>query len=151
MGGSGSQGEREEAQERESEPHTVRFRGPVVTDVNRVEGVDEISPDATKAGRGEAHLPTAPGEGCSLSLTTFLGWHSQESCLLNPNMQPLSIEPYTLPSRNTPNLMVCESRVRQQSFRMGKAPCESQAGLSANPASTCHDMSGELPHLPEAL
>lgn len=76
--------------------HTqVRFRGPVGTDGNRVEGIDEISSDATEAGRGEAHLPAAPGEGCPLILSTFLGWHPREFCLLNPNTWPLPPVPYT--------------------------------------------------------
>lgn len=40
--------------------HTgVRLRGPVVTDANRVEGVDKISPDAAKAGRGK-HISLRP-------------------------------------------------------------------------------------------
>lgn len=54
----------------------MRSRGSVVTDVNRVEGHDEISPDAAKAGREGNHTSTVVQEGrrkMSSHSHTFLG------------------------------------------------------------------------------
>lgn len=53
----------------------MRFRGSVVTDVNRVEG-HEVIPDAAKAGREGNHTSTAVQEGrrkMSSYSHTFLG------------------------------------------------------------------------------
>lgn len=97
MGGFWESGRKGGGSGKGGQSHTrVRFRGPIVTDANRVEGIDEISPDAAEVGRGETHLPAAPGEGCPLILATFRGWHPREFCLLKPNTWPLPTVPYTL-------------------------------------------------------
>lgn len=41
----------------------MRFRGPAVTNVNRVEGHDEVSPDAAKAGTEGSHISSAVQDG----------------------------------------------------------------------------------------
>ena len=130
------------------------FRGPVVTDLNRVGGHEEISPPKQAEGN---HISTAvqwwKEKASSLwSLPHSWRCHTRESSLLS------------IPSYGVSHLCLKHSQiethqmvsytntgVRQQSVRMGKAQCESPAGLSPNPSSTHHEMAGELPNLSEAL
>lgn len=64
----------------------MRFRGPVLTDMNRVKRHDEISPDAAKAGREGNHISIAvEGERCLLSHSHQVPMDGTQRVLPMPN------------------------------------------------------------------
>lgn len=128
--------------------HTgVRLRGPVVTDANRVEGVDKISPMPPRRAEGSTS-PCGPKGRCPLILTS--SWDGTHKRLSTQSQHAASAhcalhtpeQKHTKPHGGNAGSGSGVSNGKSAEWEPSRSECK--------PASACHEVPGEVPHPAEA-